>query len=115
MQALGTHIIVDCYECDTKKLDDVKHLETLLVEAALQAGCEIREVAFHKFAPHGVSGVVIISESHITIHTYPEYQIAMVDIFTCGNKANPNIAVSLIIEGLECKKYFTTYHKRGKI
>lgn len=115
MQALGTHIIIDCYECDAKKLDDIKYLETLLVEAALRAGCEIREVIFHKFAPQGVSGVIIISESHISIHTYPEYRVAMIDIFTCGNKADPNKALQLIIDGLICNNYNIAYHKRGKL
>ena len=51
----------------------------------LRAGAEVREVAFHKFAPQGVSGVVIISESHLTIHSFPEHGYASIDVYTCGD------------------------------
>lgn len=60
-----------------------------MCKAALDAGAEVREVAFHKFSPQGVSGVVIISESHLSIHTWPELGYAAVDVFTCGTKVDP--------------------------
>ncbi|KAF5028545.1 S-adenosylmethionine decarboxylase proenzyme [anaerobic digester metagenome] len=60
-----------------------------MCKAALEAGAEVREVAFHKFSPQGVSGVVIISESHLSIHTWPELGYAAVDVFTCGTTVDP--------------------------
>ena len=60
-----------------------------MVNAALEAGAEVRELVFHKFSPQGVSGVVVISESHLAIHTWPELGYAAVDVFTCGEKVNP--------------------------
>jgi len=60
-----------------------------MVNAALEAGAEVREVVFHKFSPQGVSGVVVISESHLAIHTWPELGYAAVDVFTCGSSVNP--------------------------
>lgn len=60
-----------------------------MCKAALSAGAEVREVAFHKFSPQGVSGVVIISESHLSIHTWPELGYAAIDVFTCGTSVDP--------------------------
>ncbi|HBQ75697.1 MAG TPA: S-adenosylmethionine decarboxylase proenzyme, partial [Exiguobacterium sp.] len=85
------------------KLNDMEFVERLFVDAALQAGAEVREVAFHKFAPHGVSGVVIISESHLTIHSFPEHGYASVDVFTCGDRIDPAIAANYIAEKLDAK------------
>ncbi|WP_370149267.1 S-adenosylmethionine decarboxylase, partial [Exiguobacterium profundum] len=63
MDTMGRHIITELWECNPDKLNDIDYIERLFVDAALRSGAEVREVAFHKFAPHGVSGVVIISES----------------------------------------------------
>ena len=71
MDTMGRHVIAELWDCDFDKLNDMPYIEQLFVDAALRAGAEVREVAFHKFAPQGVSGVVIISESHLTIHSFP--------------------------------------------
>ena len=71
-QALGRHVLCEAYGCDPQILDDIGLIEVTMVDAALSAGAEVREVAFHKFSPQGVSGMVIISESHLAIHTWPE-------------------------------------------
>ena len=89
MEATSRHILAEFYGCDRNLLNDVKHIEEIMTRAALKAGAEVREVAFHKFSPEGVSGVVIISESHLTIHTWPELNYAAVDVFTCGTRVNP--------------------------
>jgi S-adenosylmethionine decarboxylase len=67
-----------------------------MVDAALEAGAEIREVAFHKFSPQGVSGVVVISESHLAIHTWPELGYAAVDVFTCGDTVDPWVSCNYL-------------------
>jgi S-adenosylmethionine decarboxylase len=84
------------YECDPEVLNDRKLIERILVDAALEAGAEVREVAFHKFSPQGVSGVVVISESHLAIHTWPELGYAAVDVFTCGERVDPWTACDYI-------------------
>ena len=103
MDTMGRHIITELWECNPDKLNDIDYIERLFVDAALRSGAEVREVAFHKFAPHGVSGVVIISESHLTINSFPEHGYASVDVFTCGDRIDPATASQYIAEGLEAK------------
>ncbi len=98
MKGLGRHVIADIYGCRFDALNDVNKVEMLMVEAALKSGAEVREVAFHKFSPQGVSGVVVISESHLAIHTWPEYGCAAVDVFTCGDAVNPWDACNYLVE-----------------
>ncbi|MDI9391966.1 MAG: adenosylmethionine decarboxylase [Synergistota bacterium] len=87
--ALGRHILVEAYDCDPSALDDILGLERSMKEAAEAAGATVVESAFRKFEPHGVSGVLVISESHLTIHTWPEFGYAAIDLFTCGCNADP--------------------------
>lgn len=85
METMGRHVISELWGCDFDKLNDMDFIEKTFVNAALKSGAEVREVAFHKFAPQGVSGVVIISESHLTIHSFPEHGYASIDVYTCGD------------------------------
>jgi S-adenosylmethionine decarboxylase len=71
LKALGTHIIVELSECNPDILSDVDNVTNILVTAAQQANAEVLQTAFHRFTPQGVSGVVVIAESHLSIHTYP--------------------------------------------
>jgi len=103
MKALGRHILAEIYDCDANILNDRELIEEIMVKAALEAGAEVREVAFHKFSPQGVSGVVVISESHLTVHTWPELGYAAVDVFTCGEKVNPWDACNYIAESFKAK------------
>lgn len=100
METMGRHVISELWGCDFKKLNDMDAIEKIFVNAALEAGAEVREVAFHKFAPQGVSGVVIISESHLTIHSFPEHGYASIDVYTCGDRIDPNVAADYIAEAL---------------
>lgn len=113
MDTMGRHVIVELWGCNIDKLNDMGLIERIFVDAALKAGAEIREVAFHKFAPQGVSGVVIISESHLTIHSFPEHGYASIDVFTCGDIIDPNVAADFIAEALECKSYDRVEIPRG--
>ena len=81
---LGKHILLELYECPFEKLNDLAFLEQALKKAASTMGATVVNSNFHHFSPIGISGVVIIQESHLTIHTWPEYNYAAVDIFTCG-------------------------------
>lgn len=111
--ALGRHILCEVYGCDPEVLNDRKLIERILVDAALEAGAEVREVAFHKFSPQGVSGVVVISESHLAIHTWPELGYAAVDVFTCGEKVDPWDACNYITKMFNAKEMTANEVLRG--
>ena len=81
MQSLGRHVLAELYGCRFEVLNDIDKVQDIMVNAALEAGAEVREMVFHKFSPQGVSGVVVISESHLAIHTWPELGYAAVDVF----------------------------------
>ncbi|MFC7061562.1 adenosylmethionine decarboxylase [Halobacillus seohaensis] len=113
MDTMGRHVIAELWDCNEDKLNDMNYIEQVFVDAALKAGAEIREVAFHKFAPHGVSGVVIISESHLTIHSFPEHGYASIDVYTCGDRIDPNVAAQFIVDALEAGRNETVEVPRG--
>lgn len=92
MYALGTHLLVELYNCDAELLKKVETVKEILVSAAEHASATIVQVAFHEFNPFGVSGMVVIAESHLSIHTWPEHRYAAVDIFTCGDQIKPQVA-----------------------
>ena len=82
---LGTHVLLELYDCPAALLRAPVDSEHLLLAAAAAMGATVIEARFHAFSPHGVSGVVVIAESHLTVHTWPEHGYAAVDIFSCGN------------------------------
>ena len=112
LETMGRHIIAELWECDFDKLNDMQFIEQTFVDAALKSGAEVREVAFHKFAPQGVSGVVIISESHLTIHSFPEHGYASIDVYTCGD-LDPSIAANYIADALNAGIRETIEMPRG--
>lgn len=113
MHALGRHILAEVYGCDRAILNDPSRVEEILVAAALESGAEVREVAFHQFSPQGVSGVVVISESHLAVHTWPELGYAALDVFTCGDSVDPWDACNYIVERFRAETITATETKRG--
>ncbi|MFC1659480.1 adenosylmethionine decarboxylase [Pseudomonadota bacterium] len=94
---VGTHIIVDISNC-YKNLDNQQYIEDLLVKMANAGNATVLNKKFHKFSGYGgVTGILVLSESHISIHTWPELNFAAVDIFMCG-KSNPRKSVEIIKE-----------------
>ncbi len=89
MKKLGRHLIAEFADCDGQKLADVEFMEECLNEAVRKSGATIIRSVFHRYNPQGVSGVVVIAESHLSIHTWPEYNYAAVDFFTCGDSVDP--------------------------
>jgi len=85
LKTLGRHILVEYYNCDPELLKNPALIEKEMNQAALKARATIVESNFHHFNPWGVSGAVIVAESHLTIHTWPEYGFASADFFTCGD------------------------------
>ena len=112
-QALGIQLLVELYECNNHFLNDVKTIEAILLKAAEAANATVVNHCFHEFSPHGVSGVVVIAESHITVHTWPELKYCAIDIFTCGNLIDNNRALEVLKEGLESQKIKVFKIERG--
>jgi S-adenosylmethionine decarboxylase len=110
---LGKQIIADLYYCDEKLLNNLDHVRRIMIEAAEKANTQIIDHKFHKFKPQGVSGVVVIAESHVAIHTWPEYGYAAVDIFTCGNRSMPRLALRHISQALKAKRVRYREVERG--
>ena len=98
--SLGCHVLVELYDCDPKLLNNVSGIEKIMVDAAEHSQATVINVTFHHFSPYGVSGVVVIQESHLTIHTWPEYGYAAIDLFTCGDNVDPWLAHALLKEAL---------------
>ena len=115
MNALGTHLILDLKECDPELLDDLEFVKGTMMEAARSVGATIVGESFHKFDPIGVTGVVAIAESHLCIHTWPEYGYAAIDIFTCGDSFVPQAAAEFLIERLRAQSTSVTELQRGII
>ena len=113
MEALGKQILVEYYDCDQSKINDVSYIENSLIEATKASNATIISHNFHKFSPYGVSGVVVIAESHVAIHTWPEYNYAAVDIFTCGDTIDPWIIQEQLKEYFESKNVSSMEMKRG--
>ena len=113
MKALGRQIVVEYYGCNPVALNDVALIRRTMRDAAEASGATIVQEAFHLFNPHGVSGVVVIAESHLTIHTWPEYGYAAVDLFTCGDDVNPDLAFERLREELGADSCSAFEMKRG--
>lgn len=115
MQSLGKQLIVELYGCDRSLLDDPIHSERILVDAINQSGATIIQPFFHQFSPHGVSGVVVIAESHVAIHTWPEYGYCAVDVFTCGSQVKPELIAEHIRAGFGASEVSIMEVKRGTL
>jgi S-adenosylmethionine decarboxylase len=113
LNSLGTHLLLELKECNSKALNDLKKVEDILVTAAKEAKATIIETSFHKFSPFGISGIVVIAESHISIHTWPEYGYAAIDIFTCGDVLKPETAAHHMIQKFQSKDPSMVEMKRG--
>jgi S-adenosylmethionine decarboxylase len=110
---LGTQVVLDLYECETAHLDDIAWVKSTLVEAARAAGATVVETVFHKFAPCGISGVVVIAESHLAIHIWPEHRYAAVDVFTCGETVQMDVATALLAREFRSKRPVQRRFTRG--
>lgn len=113
MAALGKHVLIELNDCNKELLNDIEYLRTVLSDVARTIGATVIKDAFYQFTPQGVSGVVIIAESHLSIHTWPEHDFAAVDVFTCGDVIEPRDAVKPLSDKLRAGS--TTYIeiKRG--
>lgn len=112
--ALGNHILVEFMNCEPHIMNDVAAIERDMVAAAQKAGATVINSTFHHFSPYGVSGVVVIQESHLAIHTWPEYGYAAVDLFTCGDM-DAWISFDFLKEAFKSQSYSAIEMKRGSV
>ena len=108
----GTHLLAEFAGCTALFLDDPQVLEALLVEAAEAAGAIVVARVFHRFRPHGVTGVVVVQESHLSIHTWPEIGYVSTDFYTCG-ECQPYRASELLRDRLGARQAELVEVRRG--
>jgi S-adenosylmethionine decarboxylase len=113
LNALGRHLLVELFDCDPDVINNLEAVKGALIEAAKRAQATIVDVVFHEFNPFGISGVVVIAESHLSIHTWPEYRYAAVDIFSCGDVLQPEVAASYLVEQFAAERTSIVEMQRG--
>src|SRR6267143_1266860 len=113
LNALGRHLLLEMFDCDPDAITSLEAVKGALVEAAKRAQATIVDVVFHEFNPFGISGVVVIAESHLSIHTLPEYRYAAVDIFSCGDVLQPSVAVNYLVEQFGAERASVVELQRG--
>jgi S-adenosylmethionine decarboxylase proenzyme len=110
---LGKHLLVEFFDCDPNVLNNNALVEQRMIEAAHACKATIVETCFHHFSPYGVSGVIVIEESHFTIHTWPEYGYASVDLYTCGDLCDPVSGFNYLQDAFMAKHSSFIEFKRG--
>ena len=110
---IGHHYIVEASGCDPKIISSVEKVQQILVKAAEIAGAQVWSVSFSKFPPQGVSGVVVISESHISTHTWPEFGYGAMDFYTCGESVEPEKGLNYAVEAFGASTSHITEITRG--
>lgn len=113
MTGLSIQVLADFYECDPNILDNEDLIRESMLEAAQKCGATVILHNFHKFSPQGVSGMIIIAESHFAIHTWPEHSYAAVDLFTCGQSIKPEPGLNYLAQVLKSKHQTTNVINRG--
>ncbi len=113
MKILGRHLVAELSDCNSRVLNNLPELKRSLLEAARRSGALVVDSVFHRYNPQGLSGIVIIAESHLSIHTWPEYNYAAIDCFTCGTSVDPHKAIEYMKDALLCKSIKVRELNRG--
>lgn len=115
METTSYHYLLEFYGVESKNLDDVNLIQSWMIQAVKESGATYLNHYFHKFAPQGVSGVIVIAESHISIHTWPEVGYAALDVFTCGHRGMADSIVRDLIKSFNPINLKTDYIQRGDL
>jgi S-adenosylmethionine decarboxylase len=113
VQSLGNHLIIELYDCHHELINNARGVEEALVKAVKISGAKMVQSVFHQFNPHGISGVIVIEESHFSVHTWPEYGYCALDIFTCGDEIDYYSALQFLKEEFQAENLAVTEMKRG--
>ena len=111
----GEHYLVDLHGCDPQVIATVAPTEEALLRAATDCGSTIIEHHFHQFEPEGASGIILIAESHISVHTWPENGFVAVDIFTSGTRMKPQVAIDILEAAFKAERVDVVCLTRGAI
>jgi len=112
---LGRHMLLELFKCPADLLNDIPKIEAILVDVVEKVKATLVNKNFHHFSPHGVSGVVVIAESHITIHTWPEHGYAAIDVFTCDEKIDYTLVEQILVKEFKSLKHSAKTINRGQI
>ncbi len=112
-KTLGLHIVADLYEVNPDLIDREEDIRHLLETSVKVANLTKISSHFYQFEPHGATGVILLAESHISIHTWPEHKLATVDVFTCGDPSKAYKAMDYIINTLGAKRIEKRVFDRG--
>ncbi len=112
-EAKGIHYLIDLYDCDEKQIDNQEELKNILKSSIENSGVVVLNEYFYRFSPRGVTGFLLLSASHISIHTWPEKNYLTLDVFTCINKDETKKIVEKILKSLKYKKKRVTSRERG--
>lgn len=102
---IGKHCILELYECNKNKLNDEAFIRTTITSSAKLAGATLINLITHRFTPQGITGLALLAESHISLHSWPEISYGAIDIFTCGKHTDPQLACENFIKEFEAKKF----------
>ena len=115
MDVLGCHLLLELKDCNPALLNDLSYIRWAMIETAQDVGATIVGESFHEFSPQGVTGILAIAESHISIHPWPEYGYAAADIFSCGTSFRPREAATKLAEAVESRDTEITEIHRGLV
>jgi S-adenosylmethionine decarboxylase len=104
MEHLGQHVIIELWGCQEGVINDAALVRTAMLDAVRAANATLLDINVHMFSPHGVTGVAVLSESHLSVHSWPEYGYVAADVFTCGNTTQPRKAAEAL------KRHFGSTH-----
>lgn len=113
LEAVGTHFIAELYDCPPELLNDEVFVKNALRESVNHGLATLLHEVSHQFHPQGVTALALIAESHIAIHTWPEYGYAAADVFTCGDQADPARACRYLIQAFQARRHSLTKLGRG--
>ena len=113
MNTIGYHYVIEASGCNPEIIENPKMLKEIILEAAKIGEMEVRSTYFYKFSPRGVSGMVVVSGSHISIHTWPEKSYAAIDVYTCDIDSKPEKSLQYILERIKAEYAHITEIERG--
>jgi S-adenosylmethionine decarboxylase len=113
LETTSHHFLIELRSVESSLLDNLNEIEQIFLNSLVGSGATYINHYFHKFSPQGVSGVVVIAESHLSIHTWPEDGYAALDVFTCGNKEIGDTVVQNLLKSFQTDNYDIKYVLRG--
>ena len=112
---LGRHMLLELYQCPSEILNDETMVERILTGVVAKVRATLVSSSFHHFSPYGISGVVVIAESHITVHTWPEHNYAAIDVFTCDETIDYDLVEKTLVEDFRAASHESKIIHRGEL